>query len=147
MLRHIVTAAAIAVSAPALADIVQVEADGDVRTVVQRLEDAVNNAGANVFAKVPHSAGAANVGMELEDAELLIFGNPQLGTPALQDDIHAGLQLPLRVLVYAGEDGKTYLAYEEVETMFSGLNISMDAEYVGKMKGALANLTKAASGM
>ena len=132
-------------SGPALADYVTVEAIGSVAEVSDRLVAAVVGAGARVFARVPHSKGAMSVEMELEDAELVIFGNPKLGTPALQQDIRAGLVLPLRVLVH-DVDGQTVLSYESVVAMFEGLEIAADAPFRAAMTGALSNLTGAAAG-
>lgn len=147
MLRTFATTAALALAAPAFAqDIVQVEADGDMMTVMTRLETAVAEAGATIFARVPHSKGAASVDMALNDAELLIFGNPKLGTPALQDDILAGLYLPLRVLVYTDDDGQTWIAYQDVEDMFDELSIDDDAAYIETMSNVLARFAETASG-
>ncbi|MDA8586627.1 DUF302 domain-containing protein [Rhodobacteraceae bacterium] len=129
----------------AQADYVRVEAQGSVQEVSDRLVAAVENAGARVFARVPHSKGAASVDMALEDAELVIFGNPKLGTPALQADIHAGLVLPLRVLVY-DDNGQTVLTYESIDALFDGMNIPADAPFRGAMSGALSKLTGAAAG-
>ncbi len=131
---------------PALADYVSVEANGSVQETADRLVAAVEGAGATVFARVPHSKGAMSVDMELQDAELVIFGNPKLGTPALQQDIKAGLVLPLRVLVH-DEGGKTMLTYESVDAMFEGMDIAPDAAFREAMTGALGKLTGAASGM
>ncbi|MEM6388003.1 MAG: DUF302 domain-containing protein [Pseudomonadota bacterium] len=133
------------VATPALADYVTVEAQGTVTEVADRLAAAVEGAGATVFARVPHSKGAMSVDMELEDAELVIFGNPKLGTPALQQDIRAGLILPLRVLVH-DVDGQTVLTYESVDAMFDGLDIAADAPFRDAMTGALGKLTGAAAG-
>lgn len=126
--------------APLMAETITQSSPKSVSATMDALQAAVEGAGATVFARVNHGAGAASVDMELADAELLIFGNPRLGTPAMQADIHAGLQVPLRVLVYAGEDG-TVVAYESVATMFDGLNVPLDAEFAQKMTGALAMLT------
>lgn len=129
---------------PALADYVDVKAEGSVSETADRLVAAVEEAGASVFARVPHSKGAMSVDMELQDAELVIFGNPKLGTPALQQDIKAGLVLPLRVLVHDA-DGQTMLTYESVDGMFEGLDIAEDAEFRQAMAGALEKLTAAAA--
>ena len=129
----------------ALADYVSIKADGSVTDVADRLVGAVEGAGAKVFARVPHSKGAMSVEMELQDAELVIFGNPKLGTPALQQDIRAGLVLPLRVLVH-DEGGQTMITYESVDAMFDGMDIPADAGFRAKMSGALKNLTGAAAG-
>jgi uncharacterized protein (DUF302 family) len=133
------------VAAPALADIERIEAEGDVMTVMNRLETAVATAGATVFAKVDHGAGAESVDMPIGDSQLLIFGSPALGTPAMQADPLAGLYLPLKILVYADEDGQTWVAYEEVEETFDDLNFDDDAEYIEKMEVALEGFAQNAA--
>ena len=138
-MKHLIAALSLMAS-PALAEFVHVEAEGNVAEVTDRLEAAVQEAGATVFARVNHAEGAASVDMDLAPAELLIFGNPMLGTPAMQADIRAGLMLPLRVLV-ANMDGETHLIYEDVAGMMDGLDVPLDAEYAQKMGGALATLT------
>lgn len=140
-----VLAAALA-AAPALADghMMRVEASGSVAEAADRLEAAVSGAGAKVFARVNHGGGAASVDMELADSELLIFGNPKLGTPVLQADIRSGLVLPLRVLVY-DDDGQTVFIYETPGAMLSSYDVPADAEAIGKMAGALGKLTGAAA--
>lgn len=145
MLRSFALTAALAFAAlPAMADYIRVEASGSVTETADKLQAAVEGAGARVFARVPHSAGAASVEMELQDAELVIFGNPKLGTPALQQDIRAGLLLPLRVLVH-DDGGQTVLTYESVDAMFDGLDIAPDAPVRAAMAGALERLTAAAA--
>ncbi|MEJ6389126.1 DUF302 domain-containing protein [Gymnodinialimonas ulvae] len=138
--------AMIMAASPVLADdfMERQSADGVAETM-DRLVAAVEGAGATVFARVNHGGGAASVDMELVDAELLVFGNPMLGTPALQDDIRAGLQLPLRVLVHGADTGSV-IVWETPESMFSGLEIGAEAPYLARMNGALGNLTAAAAG-
>jgi uncharacterized protein (DUF302 family) len=130
---------------PALAEIVQVKSTKPVTETVDALEAAVTEAGAKVVARVDHGKGAASVDMPLGESQLLIFGNPALGTPAMQADPLAGLSLPLKVLVYADAEGQVWLAYENPADMFAGLAVPADAEVVGKMGGALAKLTEAAA--
>jgi len=147
MIRTAATVIAAAMAAaPALADghMVRVEAAGSVAEAADRLEAAVGGAGAKVFARVNHGGGAASIDMELADAELLVFGNPKLGTPVLQADIRSGLVLPLRVLVY-DDGGQTVFLYEDPSAMLSGYDVPADAEAVGKMTGALGKLTGAAA--
>lgn len=146
MVRQFIACAAIAVCSvtPAFAEYINVKAAGSVSETADKLAAAVEGAGARVFARVPHSKGAASVDMELQDAELVIFGNPALGTPALQADIHAGLVLPLRVLVH-DVDGQTMLTYESVDALFDGMDVPADAPFRAKMTGALGKLTGAAA--
>ena len=141
LIAGLITMASVTAS---LADYIDVNSSGTVSETTDRLEAAVTNAGAKVFARVPHSKGAASVDMTLQDAELLIFGNPKLGTPALQQDIRAGLVLPLRVLVH-DVDGQTVMTYETVDAMFDGMDIESDAKFRTMIAGALEKLTGAAA--
>lgn len=145
-MKTLIAAAVLAVTATgAWADMITKEAMGTVAETMDRLEAAVTNAGATVFARVDHGAGAASVEMELADAQLLIFGNPRLGTPVMQQDMRAGLILPLHVLVY-DDAGTTIIAYEDIDGMFAGIDIDRDAEVFARIEGALTNLTNAAAG-
>ncbi len=144
-MRVLTLVAALLAGAPAMAELITVPTSKSVSEAADALEAAVDGAGAKVFARVDHAAGAASVNMALDDATLLVFGNPKLGTPALQADPRAGLFLPLRVLIYAGEDGGTLITYEDPAAMFDGLEIPGDAEVIAKMTGALGNLTAKAA--
>ncbi len=112
-----------------------------VAETIDGLEAAVTGAGATVFARVDHAAGADSVGKSIPDATLLIFGNPALGTLAMEQDIRAGLMLPLRVLAYQDADGNTQMTWTPAEELLEGLDIAPDAEVVGKINGALNMLT------
>ena len=146
MKKFALGAAALALTAaPALADIERMEAQGSVDEAFQRLQNAVEEAGATVFAVVDHGAGAADAGMELDASKLLIFGNPKLGTPVMQEDPLAGLVLPLKMLVYS--DGEqTYVAYEQIEERLDDLDVDDDLEVLTKIEGAQENFAKAAAG-
>lgn len=133
-------------AAPAFADYQRMEAEGSVADAMERLTAAVEEAGATVFTTVDHGAGAADVDMELPDSQLLIFGNPMLGTPVMQEDPLAGLELPLKMLVYADGDGQTWVAYKQIDATFGSLGVPDDLEVLGKMNGALENFASAASG-
>lgn len=136
-------------ASPALADddVVRVKASGDVAATMDALEAAVNGAGATVFARIDHAGGAAGVGLDLAPSQLLIFGNPKLGTPAMQDAALAGLVLPLKVLVYEDAGGQVWLAYEDPGEVLDDIDgIPDGAGYIGKMQGALGKLTAAAAG-
>ncbi|WP_371226421.1 DUF302 domain-containing protein [Roseovarius sp. 2305UL8-3] len=151
-MKQTIAAAAIAITAAGGAqamndDIIKVQAQGDVATTMDALVAAVEGAGATVFARVDHAGGAAKVDMELDPSQVLIFGNPKLGTPAMQDDPLAGLFLPLKVLVYTDGAGQVWLAYEDPKEMLDDLgSVSEDAAYIKKMSGALGKLTAKAAG-
>ena len=53
-----------------------------------------------MFARIDHAAGAHESGLELEDEQVILFGNPRSGTPLMQDDRRIGIELPLRILLW-----------------------------------------------
>ena len=84
-----------------------------VSEAINRLANKATSLGLRVFARIDHAAGAAQVGMELRPTELLIFGSPKGGTPLMQDQQTAGIDLPLKVLAWQGEDGQVRLTYND----------------------------------
>ena len=120
------------------------EASGSVLETVAALSAAIEGAGATVFAVIDHGGGARKLGEDVGEMQLIVFGNPALGTPAILDDPMAGLHLPLKVLVYEDAGGTTHMAWESPDAMLSGLLVPADAAYLGKMSAALETLTNAA---
>ena len=84
-----------------------------VRETMDRLSARVTSLGLNIFARVDHAAGAAKVRMPLRPTELLIFGNPKGGTPLMQDQQTAGIDLPIKALAWEDADGKVWLTYND----------------------------------
>jgi uncharacterized protein (DUF302 family) len=84
-----------------------------VRETIDRLAQKVTSLGLVVFARVDHAAGAAQVEMTLRPTELLIFGNPKGGTPLMQDQQTAGIELPVKALAYEDADGNTWLTFND----------------------------------
>jgi uncharacterized protein (DUF302 family) len=77
-----------------------------------RLEATVRAKGLTVFANINHTAGAAQAGLRMQEAHLLIFGSPKAGTPIMVAAPLAALALPLKELVWADHDGHTYVSYD-----------------------------------
>jgi uncharacterized protein (DUF302 family) len=84
-----------------------------VAELLDRLEGALAAKGITVFARIDHAAGAASAGMTLRPTCVLIFGNPQAGTPLMQADQQIGLDLPLRILAWQDADGRSWLTYHD----------------------------------
>ena len=130
---------------PGLAEMVTVPSPKSVNETADALALAIEGAGAKVVARVDHHGAAKGAGLDMPEATVLIFGNPKIGTPAMQADVRAGLYLPLKVLVYADTDGNTQMGYDDPKTMFEGLDIPGDAAFLAKMAGALGKLTAKAA--
>jgi uncharacterized protein (DUF302 family) len=86
-----------------------------VHDLIDRLVDFVQAKGATVYARIDHAANAASVGLKLRPTELLIFGNPAVGTVLMQEQQEIGLDLPLKVLAWEDENGEVWLTYDDDE--------------------------------
>ncbi|MEM6758265.1 MAG: DUF302 domain-containing protein [Pseudomonadota bacterium] len=122
--------------------IIRKEAAAGVAETADALVSAMEGAGITVFARVDHGAGAQSIGEDVGASQLLIFGNPKVGTPAIMDDPVAGLFLPMKVLVFEDTNGTAMIAYEDPAAMLGKLGgVAADAAYLQTMAGALANFT------
>src|ERR1700735_4405947 len=77
-----------------------------VADTVDRLTTLMAQRGITVFATIDQRAAARTVGMELRETVLILFGNPAAGTPVMDTNPLAALDLPLKVLVW-DEHGRT----------------------------------------
>ena len=78
---------------------------------VDHLVDVIREAGATLFAVVDHSGEAARVRLSLRDTKLVIFGNPIGGTPVMAASPLSAIDLPLKILVWAADDGVVWMSY------------------------------------
>ena len=93
--------------------LVAVESARGAKDTMDRLETVAKERGLNVFARIDHAAGAAKIGRKLRATEVLIFGNPQGGTPFMECAQSAGIDLPLKALVWQDEAGKVWVGYND----------------------------------
>jgi uncharacterized protein (DUF302 family) len=82
-----------------------------------RLTRTVEQRGLTLFATVDHAAGARGVGLKLNDATLLVFGNPRGGTPVMAAAPLAALELPLRALVWTDDAGAVWVGYQDIAAL------------------------------
>jgi uncharacterized protein (DUF302 family) len=78
---------------------------GDFSTTRIKLVEAIKSRGFGVVAEIDHAAGATGAGLQLLPTHLVIFGNPRGGTPVMACNQAAGIDLPLKALVWQAADG------------------------------------------
>src|SRR5215831_3874620 len=116
------------------------------KDTMSRLEAEVKARGMTVFAHIPHAVGAASVGLPLRPNDLLIFGNPKVGTSLMQSAPTIGIDLPLKVLVWQDAEGRTWLSYNDPAWLARRHGLGPDAEATVKtLTGALNAVTAAAA--
>lgn len=146
MFRSLILTLPLLAATVAGAETIKVATDKSVKEAADALEVAIEGAGAKLFVRVDHGAGAKSVGKDIGASELLIFGNPEVGTPAMLEVREAGLALPLKVLVYGDPEGNTWLAYEEpADRLAEATGVDLPAEVTDPMAGALSKLTAKAA--
>jgi len=115
------------------------------KETMNRLEAEIRAKGMTVFARIDHAAGAAEAGLKLRPTELIIFGNARGGTPLMEASQTAGIDLPLKALVWQDPAGKTWLSYNEPSWIVQRHGLGVRAEIVDKMAAALSAILRKAA--
>lgn len=114
-IRVVVAAFGLMLAAPAWAadGLIAVKSPRQPKETMDRLEAVLKEKGMTIFARIDHAAGAAKIGSKLRPTEVLIFGNPQGGTPFMECSQTVGIDLPLKALVWQDADGQAWLGYND----------------------------------
>lgn len=115
------------------------------KATMDKLETLAREKGLHIFARIDHAAGAAKVGKTLRPTEVLIFGNPQGGTPFMECAQSVGIDLPLKALVWEGADAQVWLGYNDPAFLARrhGAPACPAVEKLGKALSGLAAATVA----
>ena len=135
-------------STQAYADIsngmIRIKSNNSVTATIDKLETVLKDKGMTIFKRVDHAAGAEKAGLRLRPTELLIFGNPKVGTPLMLCSQTAALDLPQKALAYKDKNGQVWLAYNDPAYMAKRHNLKDCEAAVQKVTNALAKFSKAA---
>jgi uncharacterized protein (DUF302 family) len=93
--------------------LVSVQSAHDVAETARRFQDAAEKAGLAIFSDIDHGQNAVEAGLALKPTRLLIFGNPRGGTPLMQANRSAAIDLPFKALVWEDDDGAVWLTYND----------------------------------
>jgi uncharacterized protein (DUF302 family) len=128
-------------STTAGAGLVETASANDFETTWSTLIDTIDASPASVAFTVDHSANSGGV---LPPTRLVVFGNPAIGTPMMASVASAGLDLPLKMLVYEDDAGVTHVVSTAPSFVQSRHGVG-DVATVGAATGAIANFTAAAT--
>jgi len=79
-----------------------------------------------LFASIDQQAEAQQAGLELRETTLVIFGSPAAGTPVMAASPLAAVDLPLKVAIWAGDDGETKVSYTAPAALAARHGLSSD---------------------
>ena len=125
--------------------LISLKSSHDVKTTADRLENTLKQKGMTVFIRINHTAGAQKVGQKLRPTELIVFGNPKVGTPLMQCRQTTAIDLPQKALIWEDEEGQVWLSYNNPSYLVERHGITGCAEVVKKIEKALSNFAKAAT--
>ncbi len=133
------------VPAYAAEGMIDVKSPFGVNETGDRLESVLKEKGMTIFNRVKHSEAAKNVGVELRETELIIFGNPKVGSPLMKCQQSVAIDLPQKALIWKDGEGKVWISYNDPSYLEKRHNISGCKEVISKIEKALAGISKAAS--
>ena len=125
--------------------VLSLESPHDVATTMDKLTAALESKGMTVFGRVNHAQNAQNAELSLRPTEVLIFGNPKIGTPLMNCAQNVALDLPQKMLAWQDEAGQTHLGWNDPMYLKARHAIEGCDEVLEKVSGALKNFAKAAT--
>ncbi len=130
--------------AQAAEGMIAVKSTHSVADTADRLEAVLKDKGMKIVARVNHAVSAASVDLELRPTELVIFGNPKVGTPLMQCTQSVALDLPQKALIWEDADGQVWLGYNDPQYLRQRHGIEGCDQVLTKVSGALKNFADAA---
>jgi uncharacterized protein (DUF302 family) len=111
---------------------------------MEKLESVINEKGIKVFSKIDHWGNARDVGMEMNESQVIIFGNPRAGTVLMRENIFLSLDLPLRIAVLEDDSGDVWVVYNEMDALKTKYDLQ-DSEILVKVDKLLNTITDSAT--
>jgi uncharacterized protein (DUF302 family) len=105
-----------------------------VEETLVRLQEAIHSRNLTLFAHIDHSGEAKRVGLTMQEAHVLIFGSPKAGTPLMIASPLLALDLPLKVLVWKGEDDQVWVS--STSSNYLRVRYALPQELIGNIAGA-----------
>ena len=125
--------------------IITIESAHDVPTTMDRLDSILAENGFAVFGRVDHAANAESVGMSIRPTQLLIFGNPQIGTKLIIKSPGIAVDLPLKMIASEDESGNVQLGWVDPQHLKAAHQVEDCDELFIKMAHALEGFAKQAA--
>ncbi|MGO1501224.1 MAG: DUF302 domain-containing protein [Marinobacter sp.] len=125
--------------------LIAVKSNHSVAATADKLEAVLSEKGMKVMNRINHTAGAETAGLELRPTEVVIFGNPKVGTPLMQCAQSVAVDLPQKALIWEDEEGQVWLGYNDPDYLKTRHAIESCDAVLKKVSGALSSFAKAAT--
>jgi uncharacterized protein (DUF302 family) len=135
----------IAIPVKAADGVVNVPSTFNVKETADRMEIILKEKGMTIFNRIKHSESAGKVGIELRETELIIFGNPKVGSPFMKCQQSVAIDLPQKALIWKDDKAKVWISYNDPSYLEKRHNVIGCEEVISKIGKALAGIAKSAS--
>ena len=134
-------------SSAAIADngLISIKSYYSVSVTADRLENNLKKKGMTVFVRINHTEGAIKAGKKLRPTELIVFGNPKVGTPLMQCRQSVAIDLPQKALIWQDENEQVWLSYNDPSYVAKRHGINKCDEVINKITNTLSNFSRAAT--
>jgi len=126
-----------------------IPATEDAAATLVKLEKAIKSGGMKVFTQIDHAAAAKEFGLTMPPSTVVIFGNPKNGTPNFLKKPTLAIDLPLKMLVWQDNAGKTFVTYNRgsyvLGTLFERHGLKPPPEVIAEQEKMLESLAKSAA--
>ena len=123
------------------------ESDASVEASVDRITDAIEqNDALGLMAEIDHEANAQTVDRDLPPTTVLVFGNPDLGTPLMQASRTLAIDLPQKLLVMEHDDGTVTVTYNDPTYLANRHGIEGEDDRLNTVSNALSSLAAVGAG-
>ena len=124
--------------------LISLTTDQTVAFTIQRIRQLLDEQGVNVFAVIDHGAAAQKEDLDLDDTQVILFGNPAVGTVLMQSCRPIALELPLKLLVYS-EGGTTHIQYRHLSSQADNYGFDPNTPIVQKLDRFITKLAQSAA--
>jgi len=125
--------------------LVNVKSAHSVKETVDRLVSLLHDKDMTVFIRIDHAAGAKKVGEQLRPTEVIIFGNPKVGTPFMRCGQSVAIDLPQKALIWEDEAGQVWFTYNDPRYLADRHKITGCEEVIAKITKALESFAGGAT--
>ncbi len=124
--------------------VISKKSDFSVKETADRFEKILKKKGLSVFARIDHAENATRVDLGLRPTELVIFGNPKVGTPLMQCTQSVAIDLPQKALIWQDEEGEVWFSYNNPKYIKKRHEVENCDKVFKKVSKALNKLSNAA---
>lgn len=131
--------------APVSGGMHHVKSRHNIADTVERAKRMLEHQGFRVFGVIDHADNARKAGLELPPTQLLVFGNPEGGTPLMHANRLIGIDLPLKLLVWEDAAGVVWISYNDAAFLQKRHRLDGQKQAFGNMARLLKDLGRASA--